>query len=70
MEIASRKFKIQNYLSRFRFKIFIQQQNKWEVRRVFLATILPPTNVPSFDYGKIYKIILGPTKNHKQYEVT
>jgi len=50
------------------FKIFTQQQNKWEAQCVVMANILPPTNVPSPRYGRIYKIILGPTKNRKQYE--
>jgi hypothetical protein len=51
------------------FKIFTQQQNKWEVGCVLLANILPPTNVPSPRYGSIYIIISSPIGNHKQYEV-
>jgi hypothetical protein len=51
------------------FKIYTQQQNKWEAKCVFVANILPPTNVLSPGYGRIYKIIIGPTKNRKQYEV-
>ncbi len=39
------------------FKISNQQQNKWEVGHVLLVNILPPTNVPSPRYGRIYKII-------------
>jgi hypothetical protein len=51
------------------FKFFTQQQNKWEAGRVLLANILPPTNVTSPTYGRIYIIILGPIKNCKQYEI-
>jgi hypothetical protein len=39
------------------FKIFTQQQNKWEAGHVLLANILPPTNVTFPKYGKIYIII-------------
>jgi hypothetical protein len=52
------------------FKISTQQQNKREAERVFLENILPPTNVPSLGYGRIYRIISCPTENCKQYEVT
>jgi hypothetical protein len=52
------------------FKISIQQQNKWKVKHVLLSNILPPTNVPSPKYGRMYKIILSPIENRKQYEVT
>ncbi len=51
------------------FKISTQQQNKWEAGPIILVNILQPTNVPFPGYGKIYKIILGPTENCKQYEV-
>jgi hypothetical protein len=47
------------------FKIFTQQQNKWEARHVLLANILPPTNVIFPKYGKIYIIISGPIGNCK-----
>jgi hypothetical protein len=39
-----------------------------EAKRVFVAQILPPTNIPTLNYGWIYHIILGvietcPTNN-------
>jgi hypothetical protein len=52
------------------FKISTQQQNKWEVGHVFVTRILPPTKIPTFEYGPIYYTILGPIKFCKQYEVT
>jgi hypothetical protein len=51
------------------FKISIQQQNKWKIKHVLVAKILPPTNVPPLGYGPIYCITLGPIENCKQCEV-
>jgi len=47
------------------FKISTQRQNKWKAGHVLLTNILPPTNVPSLRYGRIYRIILGPIEYHK-----
>jgi hypothetical protein len=51
------------------FKLSILQENKWEVGQTFKATLLTPSNIPPPIYGEIYLLLLGPLKNHKQYEV-
>jgi len=40
-----------------------------EVRRTLETTLLTPSNIPPLGYGHIYRLLLGPLKNHKQHEV-
>jgi hypothetical protein len=52
------------------FKLSILQENKWEVGQILETTLLNPSNILHLGYGRIYYFLLGPPKNHKQYEVT
>jgi hypothetical protein len=47
------------------FKLFIPQENKWEVGRILEVTLLTPSNIPALGYGWIYCLFLGPPKNRK-----
>jgi hypothetical protein len=50
-------------------KLSILQENKWEVGQILETTLLTPSNIPHLRYGWIYRLLLGPLENCKQYEV-
>ncbi len=47
-----------------------QHYNSWKARQLLVVTFKPPSEVPTFIFWWIYKILCGETSNNRQYEVT